>query len=383
GWVQLNGASASQQVKLEIPEAGVEQRFTTDAKGYAAFHFPADLALWSPENPNLYLVEISTASDSLSDSIGFRSIETRGSKIFLNGKPILLRGVSIHEEAPFRGGRAFSEEDDQILLSWAKELGCNFVRLAHYPHNEKMIRLADKMGLLVWSETPVYWETAWENPATLQNAERQLHDSITRDHNRASVILWSVANETPVEPARLAFLKDLIAEARSLDSTRLITAALNHYGQVKPNTFALTDPVAQFLDVVGLNEYLGWYGSEKPEDCDHIQWVLPNDKPLIISEFGGGAPFGNHGDAGTRWTEEYQASLYTHQINMLKRIPTFAGMSPWVLIDFHSPRRFLSGVQDYRNRKGLISDQGERKEAFYVLQNFYRSLQGASDQPAK
>ena len=161
----------------------------------------------------------------MSDSIGFRSIETRGSRIFLNGKPIVLRGVSLHEEAPFRGGRAFSEEDDQILLGWARELGCNFVRLAHYPHNEKMIRLADKMGLLVWSETPVYWETTWENPATLQNAERQLHDSITRDHNRAAVILWSVANETPVEPARLVFLKDLIAEARTLDSTRQIGRA--------------------------------------------------------------------------------------------------------------------------------------------------------------
>ena len=136
----------------------------------------------------------------------------------------------------------------------------------------------------------MYWETTWENPATLQNAERQLHDSITRDHNRAAVILWSVANETPVEPARLVFLKDLIAEARTLDSTRLITAALNHYGPVKPNTFALTDPVAQLLDVVGLNEYIGWYGNARPEDCDHIKWVLPNDKPLIISEFGGGAP---------------------------------------------------------------------------------------------
>ncbi|MGH9725821.1 MAG: beta-glucuronidase, partial [Candidatus Acidiferrales bacterium] len=166
-------------------------------------------------------------------------------------------------------------------------------------------------------------------------------------------------------------------------STRLITAALNHYGPVKPGIFALTDPVTQFLDLVGLNEYIGWYGNARPEDCDHIEWELPNDKPLIISEFGGGAPFGTHGDAGTRWTEEYQASLYTHQINMLKRIPTFAGMSPWVLMDFHSPRRFLSGVQDYRNRKGLISDQGERKEAFYVLQNFYRSLQDASAQPAK
>jgi beta-glucuronidase len=383
GWVQLNGASAPQQITLQISEAGIKQLITTDAKGYGHFRFDANLKLWSPENPKLYQVMLLGAGDSLSDQIGFRSIESRGSKILLNGKPILLRGVSLHEEAPFRGGRAFSEEDDRILLEWAKELGCNFVRLAHYPHNEKMIRLADRLGLLVWSEIPVYWETAWENPSTLQNAQEQLRDMIARDHNRAAVVLWSVANETPVEPARLVFLKSLIEQARTLDTSRLITAALNHFERPAPNTIALTDSLAQSLDVVGLNEYLGWYGKEHPEDCDHIQWILPNEKPLIVSEFGGGAPFGNHGDTDARWTEEYQANLYEHQLNMLKRIPSLAGISPWVLMDFHSPRRLLPGVQDYRNRKGLISDQGERKQAFYVLQRFYGAMKETTSQAEK
>ena len=379
GWVRLNGASAVQTVSLEIPEAGIKQQVTTDASGYAHFRFPAKLQLWSPENPKLYQVKLSAGGDSLTDQIGFRSIETQGSKILLNGKPIFLRGVSIHEEAPFRGGRAFSEEDDRALLEWARELGCNFVRLAHYPHNEKMIRLADRLGLLVWSEIPVYWETQWENPATLQNAKDQLRDEIARDHNRAAVVLWSVANETPVEPARLVFLRALIDEARELDSTRLITAALNHYEHVGATGMTLTDALAESLDVVGLNEYLGWYGKDRPEDCDHLNWTLPNQKPLIVSEFGAGAPFGNHGSSDSRWTEEYQANLYEHQLGMLKRIPTLAGMSPWVLMDFYSPRRFLPGVQDYRNRKGLVSDRGERKKAFYVLQGFYGTMTG----PAK
>ena len=374
GWVKLNGASSPQQVVVQIAEAGIKQTITTDADGYGQFHFPVHLQLWSPEDPKLYDVIFTTASESISDQIGFRTIEARGTKIFLNGKPILLRGIDLHEEAPFRGGRAFSEEDDRILLDWAKELGCNFVRLAHYPHNEKMIRLADRLGLLVWSEVPVYWETAWENPATLQNAQQQLRDVIARDHNRAAVILWSVANETPVSPARLAFLQALVEEARTLDSSRLITAALNHFEHPSPDTIALTDPLATSLDVIGLNEYLGWYGPERPEDCDHIRWLVPNDKPLIVSEFGGGALFNNHGDSGTRWTEEYQANLYQHQLRMLQRIPSLAGISPWVLMDFHSPRRLLPGVQDYRNRKGLVSDQGQRKQAFYTLQHFYRDM---------
>jgi beta-glucuronidase len=383
GWVRLNGISAPQQVTLEISEAGIKQQITTDASGYGHFSFTAKLKLWSPDNPKLYQVRLSALGDSLNDQIGFRSVEAHGSQILLNGKPILLRGVSLHEEAPLRGGRAFSEEDDRTLLGWAKELGCNFVRLAHYPHNEKMIRLADELGLMVWSEIPVYWETAWENPATLQNAQEQLRDVMARDHNRAAVILWSVANETPVEPARLVFLKSLIEQARAQDSTRLVTAALNHFEHTSPNTIALTDPLAESLDVVGLNEYLGWYGKEQPEDCDHIDWSLPNEKPLIVSEFGGGAPFGTHGASDTRWTEEYQANLYEHQLKMVKRISTLAGLSPWVLMDFHSPRRLLPGVQDYRNRKGLISDQGERKAAFYVLQRFYRDMRADESQVGK
>jgi beta-glucuronidase len=377
GWVQLSATSASETVTIEIPEAGIKQQTTTDAKGYGHFFFPAKLQLWSPEDHKLYQVKLAAAGGSIQDEIGFRSIQTQGSKILLNGQSIFLRGISLHEEAPFRGGRASSEEDDRTLLEWAKELGCNFVRLAHYPHNEKMIRLADRLGLLVWSEIPVYWETAWQNPATLQNARDQLREVIARDHNRAAVVLWSVANETPIEPERLVFLKSLIGQARMLDSTRLITAALNHLDHTQSGEISLADPISESLDVIGLNEYLGWYGTETLEDCDHIRWVLPNQKPLIVSEFGAGAPFGNHGDKDTRWTEEYQASLYEHQLKMLGRISSLAGISPWVLMDFHSPRRLLPGIQDYLNRKGLISDRGERKKAFYVLQKFYRCQNGS------
>lgn len=377
GWVRLNGATQPLQVALEIPEAGIKKVIPTNSEGYGEFRFAANVELWSPEKPKLYKVSLSAGGDTVPDQIGFRGIETRGSTLLLNGKPILLRGISMHEEAPFRGGRAFSQEDDQILLGWAKELNCNFVRLAHYPHNESMTRLADRLGLLVWSEIPVYWGAAWDNPPTLQNAEDQLRDMIARDHNRAAIIFWSVANETPINPPRLAFLKTLIDDARKLDSTRLITAAMAHVETTAPNKKIFIDPLAQFLDVIGLNEYMAWYGNETFADIDHTIWSIPYDKPLIVSEFGGGAPFNNHGDGDARWTEEYQSNLYEHQLNMVKRIPNFAGMSPWVLMDFHSPRRLLPGIQDYFNRKGLVSDQGARKKAFYTLQEFYRQMMEA------
>lgn len=373
GWVQLNGAQAGQKVSFEIPEAGVRQTLTADGAGRAPIHVHAKLDLWSPEHPKLYDVMLVQGEETIHDQIGFRSIEVQGVKILLNGKPIFLRGISMHEEAPFRGGRAFSPEDAQTLLGWVKDLGCNFVRFAHYPHNENEVRLADRIGLLVWSEIPVYWDIDWSNPATLSNAEAQLRDMIARDHNRAAIALWSLSNETPVKPERIAFLKQLAQEARELDSTRLITSAMNHVDKTTPGLRTLADPLAEVLDVLGINEYVGWYEGH-PEDADKIEWKSNWNKPIIVSEFGGGALFGLHGEPDERWTEEYQENLYQHQLKMVQAIPNLAGMTPWLLMDFRSPTRMLPGVQDYHNRKGLISNQGQRKLAFYTLQQFYRKL---------
>jgi beta-glucuronidase len=208
--------------------------------------FKADLTLWSPDNPKLYDVVVETETDRVPDQIGFRSIETRGTEILLNGRPIFLRGISMHEEAPVRGGRAYSREDASTLLGWAKELGANFVRLAHYPHNELTIREADRMGILLWSEIPVYWTILWDNPATLENARTQLSEMIARDKNRAAVVIWSVANETPLSDARLSFLKNLVSHARSLDDGRLVSAAMErHY--LNPTTQMIDDPLGEFL----------------------------------------------------------------------------------------------------------------------------------------
>ena len=299
GWVQLNGAQSPQKVTLEIPEIHWHGAFNSDAKGWAKFSVTAKVELWSPEHPKLYDVILTSGEDTVRDQIGFRTIEVRGAQILLNGKPIFLRGISMHEEAPFRGGRAFSAEDAQTLLGWVKELGCNFVRFAHYPHNENEIRLADRMGLLVWSEIPVYWDIDWQNPATLASAQAQLRDMIARDHNRAAVILWSLSNETPVKPERLTFLKQLAQDARELDSSRLITSAMNHVDDSGPDVRTLSDPLGDVVDVLGLNEYLGWYWG-RPEDADKMQLKSSWTKPLIVSEFGGEAPAGRHGEADER-----------------------------------------------------------------------------------
>jgi len=125
--------------------------------------------------------------------------------------------------------------------------------------------------------------------------------------------------------------------------------------------------------VIGINSYCGWYGDALPASCAGLRWFSDHNKPVIMSEFGGGALQGYHGTALDRWTEEYQASVYEHNLTMLDRIPFLRGTTPWILKDFRSPRRPLPRIQDFWNRKGLVSDEGIRKQAFYLMQAWYGS----------
>ena len=366
--VKLNKAEADHTVTLNIPELKLKKTIKTNADGTASISMKAKPQLWSPENPKRYQVEITLDNSTISDSIGFRMIETRGKQILLNGQPIFLKGISIHEEKPNGGGRANSTEDANTLLSWAKELGCNFVRLAHYPHNEYMVREAERMGIMVWSEIPCYWTIDWKNAKTFENAKQQLTDMIHRDHNRANVIIWSIANETPHSAERDAFLSRLAKHARSLDNTRLISMAMEVTGAAN-YVNRLNDNMNEYVDVVSFNQYIGWY--RDVNDAPKMTWEIPYNKPVIISEFGGGAKYGYHGAKNQRWTEEFQENLYRENTAMLDKIEGLAGTTPWILKDFRSPRRVLPDIQDYYNRKGLFSDKGEKKLAFYVLKQWY------------
>lgn len=367
--VNLNQKLSGETVEISFPELKLKQSYVTDSDGKISGVIKAKtLELWSPENPKLYAAELTLGNTTIKDEIGFRTIETKDKKIILNGKPIFLRGISIHEEKPNGGGRANSVEDAEKLLGWAKELGCNFVRLAHYPHNEYMVRTAEKMGLLVWSEIPVYWTIAWENPATLQNAKNQLKDMILRDQNRANVIIWSIANETPHGQARENFLSQLAQYAKNLDSTRLISMAMEVTSASNFHN-KLQDNMNKYVDVISFNQYIGWY--RDVNDAPKMTWEIPYNKPVIISEFGGGAKYGYHGEKNQRWTEEFQENLYIQNIAMLDKIDGFAGTTPWILKDFRSPRRVLNDIQDYYNRKGLFSDNGEKKKAFYIMKSWY------------
>ena len=380
----VDGARAAHQaIHLRIAELGLDLAGTTDAQGrwQAVVAAPPSLARWSPDAPKLYDVAIEAGEDRWRDRIGLRTIEVRGADILLNGKPIFLRGISLHEEeiGP-NPTRDITPEAARALLGEVKQgLHGNFVRLAHYPHSEVMTRMADEMGLLVWSEVPVYWMVAWPNPDTLATARNMLAENILRDRNRASIAIWSVANETPLSDARNAFLRTLVSDVRTLDDTRLVSAALlvERDRNASVPTMTLVDPLAEVLDVIAINTYNGWYSQDRLVDLPASVWHLPADKPLIFSEFGADAKagFNDTRPAPRKFSEEYQAQYYFQTLTMATKVPTLRGLSPWILKDFRSPRRQNPDFQQGWNRKGLISETGQRKLAFSVLADYYENRQ--------
>lgn len=379
GSLQLNGAQAAgQAVSVQIDALNLKAQATTDAQGEARFDIPAPATLkrWSPDSPQLYAVRFTGGGDAVSDRMGFRTLAVKGADILLNGKPITLRGVSIHEEEiGANPARRLNEPAARALLGEVKHgLNGNYVRLSHYPHAETMLRLADELGLLVWSEIPVYWTVDWDNPAVLLKARRMQAETIYRDRNRAALALWSVGNETPVAENRTRFHAALAATVRELDPSRLISAAL--LVEREGDTVHIADPLLPHLDVMAVNTYAGWYGNDSLQDLARIRWDLPTDKPLLISEFGADALAGHHdlGDQPKKWSEEFQAAYYRATLAMLGRIPNLRGLSPWVLKDFRSPRREHPVFQNGWNRKGLISETGQRKLAFDVMAEHYKTL---------
>lgn len=380
--VELAGAAAADQaVTVRLGSLRLAGRTDSGGKLSLAARRPAGLGLWSPERPTLHDLRIEGGGDAVAERVGLRSIVTQGRALLLNGKPIYLRGIALHEEpiGPV-GTRRMSEADARRLLQEAKALGCNFVRLAHYPHSEVMLRLADDLGLLVWAEIPVYWEhIRYDSAHTLALARAMQADMIRRDRNRCSIALWSVANETPITDARNSFLRTLIADARALDPTRLLTAALNKNVDVGgaeegASVFTVTDPLGADLDVLAVNQYEAWYSERTPDQMREVSFTTAYDKPLMFSEFGADALAGNRGPREHLWTEEYQAWLFAETLKMVDRTPGCVGLSPWLLKDFRSPRRWHGRYQQFWNRKGLISETGTRKLAFDVLRAHYRQV---------
>lgn len=333
--VQLSAQNAGQLVKIEIPELKIANKVFTDGTGLAKATFRVrNLERWSPQAPKLYQVIVSSEVDEVKENIGFRNLYVKNTQIYLNDSPVFMKSIGLHEEISQRQGRAYSEQDAIALLSEAKGLGVNMIRLAHYPQNEYIVRLAEQMGLMLWEEIPVWQGIDFKDSSTRLKAQRMYTEMLLRDRNRCALTFWGVANETAPSESRNAFLKSLVELCHKMDTTRLITAAFDLPKlNSETNAFEMEDDFIENLDVVSINKYMGWY-HRWPMSPSEIRWNVALDKPLIFSEFGGEALYGQSGDSTvtSSWSEEYQEKLYKDNLEMFKYIPNLAGISPWIYL---------------------------------------------------
>jgi len=332
-------------------------------------------ALWAPGSPNLYDLTIElmcagTAFDRYTLPIGIRTIQVEGDALLLNGAPIYLKGFNRHEDFPITG-RGLAPAvivKDYALLDW---IGANSFRTSHYPYSEQQMDLADRLGILVIDETPaVGLFFAEEGLARrLELCRQYTRDLIARDKNHPSVIMWSLANEPHSEhPGAKAFFRDLYDLAKSLDPTRpttLVSCKGTH------------EESFEFLDVLCLNRYYGWYHESGQLDVACLRLSDELDamytkfrKPLILAEFGVDTIPGCHALPPEMFSEEFQAEMLTRYIAVLRSKPFVIGEHVWNMCDFKTGQdvRRMGGM----NHKGVFTRDRRPKLAAHRLRELWR-----------
>jgi len=352
---------------------------------------------WSPESPKLYKCEVKTEYESVETIFGFRCVKAQGGKILLNEQPILLKGICRHQEDR-PDGLAQGAASVKVELKAIQHLNGNFVRLTHYPHSSETLDMCDEMGLAAWVEIPLYqaglgiirylfdktkkdtgktfagllkifWDTnALGKKALMRNARNQMLKMIERDRNHPSVLIWGLGNECwSFNPAGAKALTWVRRQAEILDTSRLFSYAafaLRIAGPIFERSFDVSD-------VIGINEYFGWYYGETQDAGGYLQAVARRypQKPLLITETGADTVHGAQGEG--RYSEAFQVAYLEEQWRQMTSVPTFAGLSIWVLKDFLCPEYREDNPVPFYNLKGLLDCDGRPKAAFDTVKKFY------------
>ena len=387
------------ELTLEVPIGGTVS---------AEVRLPrTEIALWCPENPKLYVTRLTTPHETLTDEIGYREIKTAGTEILLNGESIRLYGVAVHSEFPDTG-RAATEEGIQQMLAKARELGCNFLRCAHYPYADMFARAMDKAGMLWWEEVPVYWLTQVHLEPQRSLALGMLEEMIRRDWNRASLIFWSVSNECAGDGSEAGSNRDLsggnypywvdaCALVRKLDPSRLISSADSGHRKTTDNGWTPDagdafdtaikgqdwspghpDAFYDLLDVLGANLYVQTPGDNPTATDKFVEMLRRFNKPLMITEFGSMSAT-DDGLEGRQATDlghpDRHAVILREAYAAMAKHPEIVGYIPWALMDVRVPmhwRWYNRGTGTFAY--GLLDNQYRKKAVFEVVQEEIRKL---------
>ncbi len=343
-------------------------------------------------DPYLYTMQVSTnlaeikhlesaVPDTVTVPLGIRTFAVDPVKGFmLNGKPYYLNGVNRHQDR-LNKGWAISEADHLQDMALIKEMGCNSIRLAHYQHSQFFYDLCDKEGMVVWAEIPVVDKLGTGQPFT-DNAKQQYTELIRQNFNHPSIAFWSAGNEVDESgnnfnrngPQVYPWFKEMSALGHKEDPSRLTASAW------REKFF----PPAGTTDVIGMNEYLGWYTGGGPGNNSEWEglddYIAQHSDPAkggikgmwAMTEYGAGASIYFHSEKPVRMdhTEEYQALQHENTWKVLKQYPAVWGAFVWAMFDFASDSR-AEGDHAGINDKGLVThDRQVKKDAFY----FYKAV---------
>ena len=410
--LQSRDESRSDTVHFSIPEldvnADVSARVGEPAK--AEIRIPRKrIQLWSPETPKLYVTQLSTSQDRVSDEIGYREVRTQGRDVLLNGEPIRLYGLCVHSEFKDTGRTATSKGIAEIVKK-SRELGCNFLRCAHYPYAEIWGRAMDKAGLLWWEEVPVYWLPTIEKEHMSRLALGMLEEAIRRDWNRASLIIWSVSNECAGDAGHsfdmaggnYPYWVKACALVRRLDDSRLISSAecghrrtlASGWSPEAGDAFATNfaeqrwipghpDAFYELFDILAGNVYVSNTGEGLTAYDKYVEMLRNYNKPLMISEFGSMSLLGSDARPGvsreTLGSEARHVQILNEAYQSFARLPEITGTMPWCLVDVRVPMHWR-WYNDGRGvfRYGLLDEQWREKKAFAAVREGISGLKASA-----
>jgi beta-glucuronidase len=371
--VRVTGSFGGQRLALGTKALGSKDFATFDARIKVR-----NPRLWSPASPQLYEAKFSVRAGDrkvLSYTLhsGIRSIKVVSGHLMLNGSPLSLRGVGLHEDDPVAGFAINSARRAQIIAQ-AKELGATVIR-SHYPLHPEMHELADRAGLLIWSEIPVYAvKTQYLKRLTVRKlAARELEDNILANQNHPSILLWSIGNELSARPGPVQqlYIERAVRQAKALDPTRPIALAVAGYPS------AGCRPQYAALDVVGINDYFGWYPGPNgqiadrdalPDFLDAMRACYPS-KAIFVSEFG--AEANRDGPVEEKGTFQFQQDFINYHLGIYASRPWLSGAIYWALQEFRVRPNWDGGnprPNSPIHEKGLLRFDGSKKPAWFDVQ---------------
>ncbi len=336
-----------------------------------------EVRLWDVGSPELYTVKFISETDDLFDRVGFRRVEVKDKKILLNNKPIEIRGVNRHEEYPgfgFAFPLSRMKKDVDLIL----DLGCNSIRGSHYPNSRKFMDYLDSVGILFWSEIPI-WGCGFEQKtlgeARIVELGLEMHREMVKYYyNHPSIIFFGMHNEILSDTEEgLEMTKKYYAFLKENGGNRLVVYASNH---------ALTDISLKYTDVVCINKYIGWYEGKSFSDWKdflkefdaYAESLGIGHLPIVMSEFGGAAIYGFHDTDCPKWSEEQQAELLEYCLTVFHNHSSVCGTFVWQFCDIRTCAEMGFSRARGFNNKGIMNEYRRPKAAYYAVKRCYNSF---------